>query len=274
MSDTPQGPGWWLASDGRYYPPEQAPQPQPTQAQTPQAQTVPPQPGPPDVTPPQAKKSGGKGCIYALVAVAVVMVLGIGAVVLGIAFLGHKAATTIEDAATQKQCSFLSDAQASNVLGEDVQAVQLSGFYAFLRVTVDTRVLSNAPDCVVTTSSDAAVARVARYQGSDAGSVFQQEKNLADGTSQDQGNGLSIETESYISNQTVDVGDEGFCTTSSLLASAGALVRKGDTLVYVSIQPDLSTGGTTPGVDLENGGLSTDSANCTKAQELASKILG
>ncbi len=25
MSDTPQGPGWWQASDGKYYPPEQAP---------------------------------------------------------------------------------------------------------------------------------------------------------------------------------------------------------------------------------------------------------
>ena len=23
MSDTPQGPGWWLASDGKWYPPEQ-----------------------------------------------------------------------------------------------------------------------------------------------------------------------------------------------------------------------------------------------------------
>jgi uncharacterized membrane protein len=25
MSDTPQGPGWWQASDGKFYPPEQAP---------------------------------------------------------------------------------------------------------------------------------------------------------------------------------------------------------------------------------------------------------
>ena len=31
MSDTPQGPGWWQASDGKYYPPEQAPGAQPTQ---------------------------------------------------------------------------------------------------------------------------------------------------------------------------------------------------------------------------------------------------
>jgi hypothetical protein len=25
MSDTPQGPGWWQASDGKFYPPESAP---------------------------------------------------------------------------------------------------------------------------------------------------------------------------------------------------------------------------------------------------------
>ena len=25
MSDSPQGPGWWQASDGKWYPPEQAP---------------------------------------------------------------------------------------------------------------------------------------------------------------------------------------------------------------------------------------------------------
>ena len=25
MSDTSQGPGWWQASDGKWYPPEQAP---------------------------------------------------------------------------------------------------------------------------------------------------------------------------------------------------------------------------------------------------------
>ncbi|HUQ62426.1 MAG TPA: DUF4190 domain-containing protein [Acidimicrobiales bacterium] len=31
MSDVSQGPGWWQASDGKWYPPEQATQPPPTQ---------------------------------------------------------------------------------------------------------------------------------------------------------------------------------------------------------------------------------------------------
>ncbi len=39
MSDTPQGPGWWQASDGQWYPPEQAPA-QP--ATPPPAPSVPP----------------------------------------------------------------------------------------------------------------------------------------------------------------------------------------------------------------------------------------
>jgi hypothetical protein len=36
MSDVPQGEGWWQASDGRWYPPTQAPGPLPP----------PPPPGP------------------------------------------------------------------------------------------------------------------------------------------------------------------------------------------------------------------------------------
>ncbi|HET9653722.1 MAG TPA: hypothetical protein VFP72_00055 [Kineosporiaceae bacterium] len=43
MSETPQGPGWWLASDGRYYPPESAPGPAypPSTPQYPQRQGFP-----------------------------------------------------------------------------------------------------------------------------------------------------------------------------------------------------------------------------------------
>jgi hypothetical protein len=56
MSEQPQGPGWWLASDGRYYPPQQAPQApqappnpqapqQPGYGQAPQQQPYGQQPG-------------------------------------------------------------------------------------------------------------------------------------------------------------------------------------------------------------------------------------
>lgn len=44
MSDTPQGPGWWLASDGKYYAPEQ--------------RTTPPPPPPPPPAPAEGGDSG------------------------------------------------------------------------------------------------------------------------------------------------------------------------------------------------------------------------
>jgi hypothetical protein len=245
MSDTPQGPGWWLASDGKYYAPEQAASPQP--APPPAAQ--PPAPESPTSQP--VKKSGGNGCIYALIAVAAVVVLGIIGVVLAVAVFGGKAADKIQEATQKNPCPFLSDAQASDALGQDVEAVKMSGFYEFLRIAVDTRVLPDAPDCVVITTSDSGVARVAKYNGSDAGSAFDQAKDVADGTSQDQGNGLSLETESYLGDETVTVGDEGFCTTAGVIGSTGVLIRKGDTLVYAS----------------------TGNGDCTQAQALAKKAL-
>ena len=59
MSDTPQGPGWWQASDGRFYPPQSAsPQPPPP----PQwGGTAPPQWGP---SPPRRRR--GRGCLYSV----------------------------------------------------------------------------------------------------------------------------------------------------------------------------------------------------------------
>lgn len=47
MSDVSQGPGWWQASDGKWYPPEQAPGAQPTSAPPTTPPTTPPAPGGP-----------------------------------------------------------------------------------------------------------------------------------------------------------------------------------------------------------------------------------
>ena len=62
MSDTSQGPGWWMASDGKWYPPHLAsgePQPQPEPRVHPEPQ---PQPGPmPSFEPPQPVASSQAG---------------------------------------------------------------------------------------------------------------------------------------------------------------------------------------------------------------------
>jgi hypothetical protein len=84
VSDVSQGPGWWQASDGKWYPPQQAPTaaPPPPQPQAPPAYGQPPTP---QWTPPPAKKGGNKGCLIALAVVGVVLVLGIVATVVVIA---------------------------------------------------------------------------------------------------------------------------------------------------------------------------------------------
>ena len=54
MSDTPQGDGWWQASDGKFYPPESAPGAQPTQPVQPQQPVQPTQqPAQPQANQPQ-----------------------------------------------------------------------------------------------------------------------------------------------------------------------------------------------------------------------------
>lgn len=68
MSDQSEGPGWWLASDGKWYPPQSAPQ---------SATQPPPNYGYPPVAPP---KEGMNGCLKAFL-----IVSGIG-VILVIAF--------------------------------------------------------------------------------------------------------------------------------------------------------------------------------------------
>ena len=83
MSDVSQGPGWWQASDGKWYPPQQAPTAAPPPPPQPPPQPLPTYGAPPQPqwTPPPAKKGGNKGCLIALAVVGVLLVLGIVATV-------------------------------------------------------------------------------------------------------------------------------------------------------------------------------------------------
>ena len=73
-------------------------------------------------------------------------------------------------------CSFLSDADARTVFGGNADAIELSGLADIsIGIIIDKRVLASAPDCWVTEGSKAYIARVARYQGGDAASVFASE---------------------------------------------------------------------------------------------------
>lgn len=90
MSDTPQGEGWWQASDGKFYAPEQhpdyvppAPPPPPPTAAPPAPQVVPPPPGaiPPA---PSTPGSGRKIWPWVLLGVLVLFVGGCGVLIVAI----------------------------------------------------------------------------------------------------------------------------------------------------------------------------------------------
>jgi hypothetical protein len=103
-ADGPQGPGWWQASDGKWYAPQGAPAPppppQPQQPQYQQPQYQQPQPAyqqPQYQQPPGyqqvPQKSGGNGCLKAfLIGFVVLAVL----IVIGVAVIGYFAKRTID----------------------------------------------------------------------------------------------------------------------------------------------------------------------------------
>jgi hypothetical protein len=90
VSEVSQGPGWWQASDGKWYPP------QPAAPVTP----PPPPPGPPPVPQWGAPTTPGKsnrGCLIALGIVGVVLVLGIVATVIVIAAVGNEVEDRVDE---------------------------------------------------------------------------------------------------------------------------------------------------------------------------------
>ena len=63
---------------------------------------------------------------------------------------------------------------------------------------------------------------------------------------------MSVSTDGYLGKD-VQAGDEAFCTTGDLLSSAGALVRRGDTLIYVSTTAAGDGAAAVPDVNLGSG---------------------
>jgi hypothetical protein len=111
MSMQPQGPGWWRASDGQWYPPQPRPAypPQPRPA-------YPPQPfgaGPPV---PQ-KKSGGHGVLITVLIV-VAVVFGVG--VLGVYFVYRTVSNSVSDVVGGGELDCPSAEDISTLVGSEV----------------------------------------------------------------------------------------------------------------------------------------------------------
>ena len=160
-------------------------------------------------------------------------------------------------------CAIVSDAELSTVLGPGTQAIPLEGvFDTLLGLVLDKRVIPDAEDCFLSSDKgNSGTGRIARYTGSDAAAIFQQERQDAQPTSEDKGNGLTVTSEGYFDGDVSGIGDEAFCTGISNAFMSGVLVRQGDTLVYVSL-----VGG-------DGVGAASSASPCELAQDVARLIL-
>ena len=298
----PGGPGWYQAADGRWYPappqyggPRQPPHgaPQPAHGAPPPAYDA------PHGRPPR-KSSAGRIIAIVLAVVVVLVALAGFAVFRFVSGVGERVGDLAGDAGLG--CDAVSTEAVDAALGGRYEVIQLGGLGRIAAPVLDSRVLADAPTCWAVEAGDAEtggrLARIARYSGADAAERFAAEKTAAMGTTQDQGNGVSVSSSAYF-DKDVPAGDEAFCTTGDPTASAGALVRRGDLLVYVSTNAASTNAASTnaastnaastnaagdgassiPDLDLGPGAgpsdaitFGTDDANCDRAVALAAAV--
>jgi len=169
-------------------------------------------------------------------------------------------------------CPFLSDQAARDLVGGNADASDFSGLLgATLGLVVDMRALPDAPDCLITDGEKTYLVRIAKSEGNGP-AVYADEKANAQPTSQDQGGGVTLENSGYFGGDVSGVGDEAFCTGLSNAIMGGVVVRKGDTVVAVSVGPPSEGQQTVP--DMENvGGVTTAPGLCKLAQDIARQVL-
>ena len=218
--------------------------------------------GPPVGWAPAPAKSGMNGClkgclIVGAIGFVLVIILGIAMTMLGLQFAKDMG---INPDGTITECPIISSADASDALGGEATAMPLTGIVdATVGLALDKRVIPNAEDCWVSGASgtSTAIGRVARLAGGDASGGFRSAKAAA-------------VAGAYFAGDVAGVGDEAFCTGMSEAASFGVLVRRGDTLAYVSlIDPVAAQTGYEANVD----GVITSPDTCALAQEVARKVL-
>jgi hypothetical protein len=232
--------------------------------------------------PPPVKPEGIPGCLKVGIIIAVIL---IAATIVLVVVLGQLANGLLRSAGINPNevnnggangigadCPFLSDEAAREVVGGNADASEFSGIMqATLGLVIDVRTLPDAPDCVITDGEKSYLVRVARSDG-DGAAVYAKEKANAQPTSQDQGGGVTLENPGYFGGDVGGIGDEAFCTGLSNAIMAGVVVRKGDTVVAVSVGPPSKGDQTVP--DMGNvGGVTTAPGLCQLAQDVARKVL-
>lgn len=248
MSTGPQGPGWWRASDGRWYPPQARPAP----------------------VPPRPPVRAGRGFPTALVVVAIVLVVVGGGAIIAVNVLLNR----VGDAIGGGSCEFVDDGDASATLGGEFEFIELSGVTGMVKVAADVRPLPDGETCLGQ-GRDAAsdrIVSVTRLRTPDAQARFEQERTAANGTSEDNGDGITVQTPGYF-NKDVPAGDQAFCTTADLTSSSGVFVRRGDVLLYVAVTAAGIAGGQAPSLaPSDPAKFASDDENCELAQRLLDGI--
>jgi hypothetical protein len=308
VSETPPGPGWWLASDGRYYPPQSVPgapqvpgaqqsvpgvqqsvpgvqqsvpggQPQNSASWGPSPQGQYPQQRYPQPVPyhPGAKprRSGGRGC---LVTVLVVIVLVVGLGMVGRWAMGRASSwfgAKTENLVGGTGCPFATDAEVSALVGGGpVKLVKAGSLTSIVSNLVDSRVIPEAPSCWGLSDDSPESVSKGRLMRIASETRFDAAKAFGDEVAKAKGDGPTAVGNSYYNRAVKGLGDEAFCTSASTSGpgSAGVLVRRGDRLVYVSLTPDLSLGA--PGIGTPGRTtLSSDGPSCELAQKVARVVL-
>lgn len=285
MSMTPQGPGWWQASDGRWYPPHtrqgaaqhggqhggQQPYGQQYGGHAPYGQPVKGGPVPGfggPARPPVPPRKSGVPKVLIILAV-VVLALGVGGYVAVSWVMGK-----VTDNVIGGDCRLVSADDVNSAMNGQFDLIQLGGLTSIATPVLDSRVIADGTTCWATETGDSAtprLVRIAKLDSGDAAARFQQEKTLAQGVSQDQGGGITVSTSAYFNRDVDGFGDEAFCTTTDMTGASGVLVRRGGTLVYVSLTSGTFSTDLTPGDD---GSIKSadDDTHCDVAQRIAEKV--
>jgi hypothetical protein len=260
-------------------PPDQVPGDQPPTDAAPGLEQTPLPSTPTDPIPPasptqplNAPKQGMSGCLKAgLIIGGILVVLGI--VVVALVF--NRVRTFVEDVGgtdgvigAEEECSFVSDRDASQVLGTSVTGQSGDSLVgAILGLIRDTRLLPDAPSCFISNEESDIQVWISIHDGSDAAEVFAQSREIASGqvvsqTSTEDGS-LVVETSPFIGSNVGDLGDEAFCVQAAAIPFGGVLARRGDRVVFVSMLA--GTGG--------DGSDVLGDTMCERAQPLARRLL-
>lgn len=251
-------------------PPDPPPHPSAPYPPGPHGATPPASYGPPPVAP----RRSNRGCLIALSVIGVIFVGIVAAAIYGLYWLGDRAEEAI---GTTGPCPYVSAEEASEAVGTDAEATLFSGGLGRVLNITDARVLPDKESCIIQGTSSGGsenapgLGRTVRYVGGDAGALYDRELIKAKGITEDRGNGVTMETQSYFNHDVSGLGDRAFCTKSSGTL-AGVLAVRGDTLVYVAVtraDVDLGVDLTDPG----NGKITTDDPACESSTAVARRIL-